>query len=113
MSTNRDSLVLRRLVEMLGKAAGLDELRPSADQFTTIVEQDLFDGTPEICGRALDSLALTEVLVQVEEELDFALFDDERADEARSLADLVTILLSSSPMESVDEWLDTPLPGDE
>jgi acyl carrier protein len=105
MDAERHHQILALVVARLAVAAGIDDVDTSDAAVSSFARQDLFAGDLAIQGRAVDSLALTEVLVQVEEELDVALFDDERADEARTLADLVDIMVARTPAEAVDAWL--------
>jgi hypothetical protein len=90
MATTRQEAVLAQLVAHLAQAAGLDDVVLSAEVVSEVGGQDLFSGRAEIDGHPLDSLALT---------------DDERADDARSLADLVEIMLTAVPADIVDAWL--------
>lgn len=105
MSTDLATRLLTRIVQALGTAAGLDEVDTSPAAVATVASQDLFSGTATIQGIHLDSLALTEVLVQAEEEIGISLFDDDRVDAVETLADLVAVVASQVDETEIIAWL--------
>lgn len=89
------------------KSLGVDADSIPPEELQRFGQVDLFGGDAELMGHAIDSLALAEVLVGVEDELGIFLLDetDTESGDGR-LLDLVRTVVESVPSARIKTWID-------
>lgn len=104
-SNQRYEAVLRKVAVQLSASMAIERAPVDRAALANLALQPLYGGAIEIGGREIDSLALTEVLIGAEEDLAVNLLDDDRADDLDTVGDLVELVISRVPAESLDTWL--------
>lgn len=98
--------VVRRVAELVAASIGLDPAVLTEAEMASFATTDILGGSPELCGHTLDSLAIAELLVEVDERFEVSILDwiDEDLDVVRP-ADLARMLVSHVPADRVAAWV--------
>ena len=98
--------VLARLVDLVARSVGLDQADLSDTEVARFSRCDILGGTPKLCGRTVDSLAIAELLVDVDKQLEVSILDwiDEHLDSVRP-TDIARTLVTQASADRVEEWI--------
>lgn len=101
--------VLRHVARLIAGSIGLDPADLTPDDLERFASVDLLAGSAELAGRSIDSLAVAEILIDLDEELGISVLDQLEADldaDRRTVQDLAASVAASAPPAQLQQWLE-------
>lgn len=104
--------VLAHLVRLIRHSLGFEPEVLTPAEVDAFGGQDILDSSLKLGGQPVDSLAVAEVLVGLDEALGISLLDWIDDDQGPTpLNAVVSILVERAPEEKLEQWLNLPTPS--